>query len=112
LDPLPTEPDLDVKVLIYRTMQEGLSNLIRHSSATKVAVSLEAVDGRLTLSIRDNGVGFDADRVIRGPVEVEAGIGLRSVREQVEALGGGMSVESGSSGTTLIVSVAISTQEG
>lgn len=112
VDHLPSEPDLEVKVLFYRTAQEGLSNLIRHARATQVHVSLQSVDGRLTFSMRDNGVGFDADRLLRGPVEVGAGIGLRSIREQAEALDGTMSIESGPTGTKLVVSVGISPAEG
>jgi two-component system NarL family sensor kinase len=112
LDPLPSEPDLEVKVLLYRTAQEGLSNLIRHAQASRVVMSLQALGNRLTLSIRDNGVGFDAERLLHGPVEVGTGIGLRSIREQAEALGGGMTIESSPSGTKLIVSVAVSPIEG
>jgi signal transduction histidine kinase len=112
LSPLSSEPDLEVKVLLYRTMQEGLSNLVRHAKATKVLASLEDAGGSLTLSIRDNGVGFDANRLLRGPVEVSAGIGLRSIREQAEALGARMVIESGPAGTKLVVSVVKSPAEG
>jgi signal transduction histidine kinase len=112
MDPLPADPDLEVKVLLYRTLQEALSNLVRHAMATQVTVSLQLAGDWLTLTIQDNGVGFDADRLIRGPVEVGAGIGIRSIREQAEALGGKMSIESGDSGTRLVVSVAVSPAEG
>jgi signal transduction histidine kinase len=112
LNRLPCEPDLEVKVLLYRTAQEGLSNLIRHARATRVSMSLEYGGDRVSLTIRDNGVGFDVERLLRQPAGVSAGIGLRSIREQAEALGGTMSVESGSSGTKLIVSVTISPVEG
>ena len=107
LDALPAEPDLEVKVLLYRTMQEALSNLVRHSKATTVEASLKLLGNQLVLTVRDNGVGFDASRLLRGPVDVAAGIGLRSIVEQAEALGGRMTVESGPSGTQLTVSVAI-----
>jgi two-component system NarL family sensor kinase len=108
LDALPREPELEVKVLLYRAMQEALSNLVRHSQATRVEASLKHRDGVLSLTVHDNGVGFNVARLLRGPVDVAAGIGLRSVTEQAEALGGKMTIESGLSGTTLVVSVAIS----
>jgi signal transduction histidine kinase len=111
-DPLPYEPDLEAKALLYRAVQEGLSNLIRHAHATGVMMSMQYRSGKITLTLRDNGVGFDVDRLLRRPLEVGAGIGLRSIREQAEALGGTMSVESGPSGTKLVVSVAISPAEG
>jgi signal transduction histidine kinase len=111
LSVLPREPDLEVKVLLYRTMQEALANLLRHSNATRVTASLGVAGDRITLAILDNGVGFDVERLLRGPADIAGGIGLRSVREQAEALGGEMSIESGSSGTKLVVSVAMSPAE-
>jgi two-component system, NarL family, sensor kinase len=92
-------------------MQEALANLLRHSNATRVTASLGVAGDRITLAILDNGVGFDVERLLRGPADIAGGIGLRSVREQAEALGGEMSIESGSSGTKLVVSVAMSPAE-
>ncbi len=106
LQTLPWEPHLEVKVLLYRALQEALNNLVRHSLATRVDVALELCDGRLILSVRDDGVGFDAERVFSAPANVGAGIGLRSIRETAEALGGKLDVESGVRGTKLRVSVA------
>jgi signal transduction histidine kinase len=106
LEPLPWEPHLEVKILIYRGLQEAFSNLVRHSRATRVAVSLEIRDGQLCLTILDNGVGFDAQRVFSAPASAAAGIGLRSIRETAQELGGGLIVESGPDGTKLVVSVA------
>jgi signal transduction histidine kinase len=106
VDPLPWEPDLEVKVLIYRAFQEALSNLVRHSRATALDVALEAREGHLVLSLRDNGVGFDAVRMFAAPASVASGIGLRSVRESAEELGGRFEIESGPDGTKLVVTVA------
>ena len=111
LDPLTAEPELEVKVLLYRSLQEALSNLARHAKATKVTASLKVSGGQLTLTIRDNGIGFDVERRLHEPAGVEAGIGLRSIREQAEALGGKMAIESGPSGTTLVICVATSPVE-
>jgi signal transduction histidine kinase len=103
---LPEEPHLEVKVLIYRGLQESLNNLVRHSLATRVDVMLEKCDGQLVLIVRDDGVGFDAERLFSAPATVAAGIGLRSIREATQALGGKFEVESGLQGTKLIISVA------
>jgi two-component system NarL family sensor kinase len=111
LDELPQEPDLEVKTLVYRAMQEALSNLLRHSGATRVAVSLKLTDGILTLTVEDNGVGFDVERLSRQPAGIASGIGLRSIREQAEALDARMHVQSGASGTTLRISVAVRAAE-
>ncbi len=106
--PLSREPDLDSKVLLYRAAQEAVSNLIRHSRATRVEVEVREQDGRLVLTCRDNGVGFDATRVFTAPPSVIGGIGLRSIRDQAAGLGGKLSIESGPSGTTLEITVPFS----
>ena len=106
IDPLPWEPHLEVKVLIYRALQEALANMVRHSRATRVTVALEVSDGQLVLSIRDNGVGFDAPRAFSAPPSLASGIGLRSIRETAHELGGKLEVKSGADGTTLVVTVA------
>ena len=86
-------------------MQEALSNLVRHSRATRIVVAVQVRGGQLVLSIRDNGVGFDVGRLFSAPASVDSGIGLRSIRETAEELGGKLEVESGPDGTTLVVSV-------
>ena len=101
----PREPDLEVKVLIYRAAQEALSNVARHARATRVDAALETRDGCAVLSVRDDGVGFDVARLLRGPASVASGIGLRSIREQAAALGGNLEIQSGPAGTGLVVSV-------
>jgi len=108
IDALPVDPDLEVKVLIYRAFQEAISNVARHSQATSIDAQLRVKDSQLTLTIEDNGVGFDVSLMLEGPVNLSAGIGLRSIREASQALGGSFEVESGASGTKLIISVAMS----
>jgi two-component system NarL family sensor kinase len=106
IHPFPAEPSLEAKILIYRGLQEALSNMVRHSQATRVAVALEVSDGQLVLSVGDNGVGFDARRVFSAPASLASGIGLRSIREAAQELGGKLEVKSGADGTKLVVSVA------
>ena len=108
IQPLPHEPDLELKALIYRAAQEALSNAVRHARATRVDAALEMRDNCAILTIRDNGVGFDVAGLLRGPASVTSGIGLRSIREQAAALGGKLEIESGPDGTTLLVSVPFS----
>lgn len=102
---LPQQPDLDVKVLIYRAAQEAVSNIIRHSRATRVEASLQLHDDNLVLRFQDNGAGFDAARLFSSPPSLAGGIGLRSIREQAEALAGNLLVESGPDGTKLEITV-------
>ncbi len=102
--PLPHEPALEVKVLMYRAAQEALANLSRHARATHIDLTLELVEDRLVLTIRDNGVGFDVQGQFSAPASVAAGIGLRSIREQATSVGGKLIVESSNTGTKLEVS--------
>jgi signal transduction histidine kinase len=108
VETLPREPELEVKVLLYRAAQEALSNLSRHSKATKVEMSLTAQAANLTLEVRDNGIGFDRDVVLSTSAHIASGIGLRALQNQAEAVGGKLQIQSGMGGTTLVVSAPFS----
>ena len=81
------------KIVIYRVMQEALSNIVKHSQASDVFLSLNKSDHRLEFIIRDNGIGFDWEEAItkRSPW---GGLGLRSMKERTESSGGLFGVES------------------
>ena len=91
-----------VEVELYRIVQEALNNAVRHARAESVAVDVDATDGTVTITVRDDGVGFDpAARAIR-----ERRLGLTSMRERAEALGGTLTIETAPrSGTTVRVEV-------
>jgi signal transduction histidine kinase len=82
--------------------------VIRHSRATRIEASLEAPGDKLVLRFQDNGVGFDAPQLFSAPPNLAGGIGLRTIREQAEALGGTIEIESGSGGTKLEITVPFS----
>jgi signal transduction histidine kinase len=84
-------PEL-VKIAIYRVAQEALSNIAKHASATSVDAVLEAKQGGVTLSITDNGAGFDPNARQRRK-RAKSGYGLRSMTERVEATGGIFTVQ-------------------
>ena len=111
IDPLPSEPDLNRKVLIYRCLQEALSNVSRHSRAKQVSVDLRYTEGLLILTVTDDGVGFDVVRLFSGPPGAPSGIGLQAVREHAGALGGRLEIQSGPHGTTLELSVPLPTTQ-
>lgn len=104
LPELASEPALEVRNALYRAAQTGISNVIHHSRARHVHVSLRAQDGRLTLVIQDDGCGFDVEQALSRPPG-EGGIGLHSTRETAARLGGYSHVESGPQGSTLTVSL-------
>jgi two-component system NarL family sensor kinase len=103
LEPVDSEPPLAVKVLLYRTAQEALSNLTRHANATQVRMSLRKERAGWRLAVEDNGSGFDLERILHGAVSLRSGIGLRTIREQAESLDGDFRVHSGPAGTALEV---------
>ncbi len=94
------QPSHEVKVTLYRCCQECLSNILRHSRAKNVAISLSQTGGRFVLSIEDDGVGFDPEKVAAADPR-SRGIGLPAMDQQVRALGGSLIVQSGSMGTRL-----------
>lgn len=77
-----------VEEALWRVAQESLSNIARHSQATRVQVSVAYEQGKVTLSITDNGQGFDRSMVS------DTSVGLYSMKERMEALGGTVTIES------------------
>jgi PAS domain S-box-containing protein len=93
-----------LKIVIYRVIQEAFHNASKHSGADRLVLSLARKNGRLRLSVRDNGRGFDPKRKGDGPASA-GGVGLGSMKERVEVSGGIFAVESGrGAGTTLTAS--------
>jgi signal transduction histidine kinase len=84
----------EIEVALYRIMQEGLTNVLRHARAHRCAVELvrDEAGGRVRVTIRDDGVGFDPEAP-RDP-EASPGLGLVGIRERVAQLGGELRLES------------------
>ena len=96
----------DVETALYRIAQEALANAVRHASATKIYVRLVTKPGFVSLAVIDNGVGFEPDTTLRG--DDRRGVGLVSVRERVELVGGTVNVESAiGRGTRLYVVIPL-----
>jgi signal transduction histidine kinase len=76
-----------LKIIIYRILQETLTNVAKHSNAEQVHVTLSCRDGRLILVVQDNGPGFNPGVPQTAGVE-NHGFGLLSLRERVEVSGG------------------------
>jgi signal transduction histidine kinase len=101
----PRPLSADTEVTLLRVTQEALANVTRHSGAGRVAVTLSYMDGEAALDVRDDGAGFAPTADGHGP---NGGLGLRGMRERVEALGGRLAVESAPGrGTTIAVTVPV-----
>ena len=81
----------DLKIAIYRIVQEALNNIAKHSRADLVQIDLCHRDGGVELVVEDNGVGFDPDRVLR-PASGRRNLGLIGMNERAELLGGNFNV--------------------
>jgi signal transduction histidine kinase len=93
-DPLPSLPAA-VEVAAYRIVTEAITNTIRHAAASLCTATLEVGAGRLTVSVRDDGTGLgEAPR---------RGVGLISMRERTEELGGSFETTSPKTGGTVVV---------
>jgi signal transduction histidine kinase len=92
------EPPHPIRVALYRIAQEGIANTVRHSGATRLSLSLEQSAQDITLTIQDDGCGFDE----RWQSETD-GIGLRAIRDQVRNLEGDLRITGGAEGTKLEV---------
>jgi signal transduction histidine kinase len=76
---------LEIEEVLYRIAQEALSNVVKHSRARSVRIGLDRENGAVALTIADDGIGLGA---APAPRKGEGGLGMKSMRERVEALHG------------------------
>ncbi len=95
VDIMGEERSLDeaVRITIFRIIQESLNNIIKHSQASHVDLSLEFKEKDARIRVRDNGVGFDLD-IVRLTRIGRASLGLAGMEERAALLGGTVSVQS------------------
>ncbi len=84
---------------LFRVAHEAIANAIKYSSAKRVSMRLEGDSCCVTLTIHDNGHGFNVNHVNTDP---NRGLGLRNMKERIEAEGGKFFLTSSPSGTTII----------
>jgi PAS domain S-box-containing protein len=102
-EPQPRLPPA-TEIALFRVAQEALTNIVKHAHASAAAVALAAEPGRVTLTIADNGAGFDSG--VQSTLPGSRGMGMASMRERAEAVGGRPRIESAPGrGTRVIVEV-------
>jgi PAS domain S-box-containing protein len=93
---------LEVKEALYRVAQEALNNVVKHARASRVIVRLAAEGPGIALSLEDDGIGFQPQ------AEYPGHIGLHTMRERIEAVGGTLTIESApGQGTRLYVALPL-----
>jgi signal transduction histidine kinase len=94
----------EIETTLYRLVQEGLTNIVKHAAATRVSIVVGTRSGQVVATIDDDGMGFD-----ESDVRPDA-LGLLGMRERLALVGGTLGVESTSGGgTTLSAQVPLPT---
>jgi signal transduction histidine kinase len=91
------QPAWPVKIAMYRLIQEALGNGVRHGAASQLQVAVACDAESIRLDVRDNGRGFDPERV-----DTTGHLGLVGMRERVELLRGSVVVTSAPGEGTLV----------
>jgi signal transduction histidine kinase len=96
--------DPDLETLVFRLVQEALTNVLRHSGVDRAKVDLRRLGETLELRVADAGLGFDFEAAL-AVGGASAGSGLRGMRDRLELFGGRLEMASAAGGGTLILAV-------
>jgi signal transduction histidine kinase len=106
-DPKLDEVPNEIGTAVYRVVQEGLTNIVKHAGQpSSVSVVIRRVDATLHVIIEDNGCGFDATGTAKSGGQ--RGLGLAGMRERLALIGGTLEIESAhNAGTTLFARITL-----
>lgn len=99
------QPELETAV--FRTVQECLTNVHRHSGSKTATVRLLHCASELRLQVKDDGTGIAAEKLDKVASDGAPGVGIRGMRERLRQLGGTLEVNSSQTGTTVEVRVPV-----
>lgn len=95
--------DSNLELVLYRIIQELVSNVIRHANAKEVNIQLTRHNGHLNIIVEDDGVGFNTNVGLKSD-----GMGLKGIQSRVEKLGGKMEIDSTvGNGTSVVVEISV-----
>ena len=94
----------DLELVFFRFIQEALTNIHRHASATKASIIMSRSQAHVTAEVRDNGSGMSAER-LRQVSSGGSGLGIRGMRERIRQFKGSMEIHSDSTGTKVSVEI-------
>jgi signal transduction histidine kinase len=100
-------PSKEAELVLFRVLQEGLTNVHRHAQATTVDVWLARRNHEVVLSIQDNGRGLPPGAIENFEGGMASGVGLAGMRERLAEFGGRLHVESSHSGTIVRASIPV-----
>jgi len=93
--PLAKRLPPEVEISVFRMVQEAIVNISRHARAENVFIAADVGDSSLTITIEDDGTGFDVDKLLGLPIESGRGLGLMGMKERAKLLGGQLFIYSG-----------------
>ena len=97
----------DVEIALFRVLQEGLTNIHRHSKSRSGEVAFQADGEQISLIIRDRGIGIAKQVLEQFRSSGITGVGLAGMRERIRELGGSFEVDSNAPGTALLVRIPL-----
>ena len=98
----------EAETALFRIVQESLANIQRHSGAETAKIQLRGDSARVNLEVSDRGCGMAKEAIERGNGSgTRLGVGILGMRERMTQLGGKLEIESGSSGTSVRVSLPL-----
>jgi signal transduction histidine kinase len=97
-----------VEIVLFRVLQESLTNITKHAGSATVDVLLQVDQDAILLSVRDYGKGISAERLAKmNGSGSDVGVGIAGMRERLKELGGRLEIESDPAGTLLRASVPL-----
>lgn len=94
-------------IFLFRIFQENVNNILKHAKAEQLWVTLDYADDKFTMTIRDNGIGFDLGAKKNSTSSV-AGVGLKSIFNRAKLIGADLTMESKpGEGTTVIIQLSL-----
>jgi signal transduction histidine kinase len=106
--PRPNRLPREIETVLFRAVQEGLSNIYQHSGSPVARVRVAIDAGQVTLQISDEGHGIPPETVSKLHADIPTlGVGISGMRERIRELGGRMNIQSSENGTMVEVSLPL-----
>ena len=91
-----------IEITLYRILQESLNNVLKYAKASEVLIQLYEHEDTYSLTVEDNGVGFDLESMEKG----KRGLGFRSMKNRLDAVNGSLEIDTAKgAGTTIMVEI-------
>lgn len=101
----------DMELVVFRLVQECLTNVHRHSASNSAVVQISRESDRVLVEVRDQGKGMSPEKLAEIQLK-GSGVGIRGMRERLRQFHGEMNIDSTSTGTTVLVAIPLSKEEG